>query len=253
MKWLRIGRIFFVLVLTLAMNCRLAENVPVMLADPLASALQATGAEAGEVSINAWGRLPVKPADEAALTRIVKQAMHEFGIDDTQVVLNQSTSRYQRMVRAEMTDDNSHLVVIAEELYPGGQTQAAEVYLVINLETRQYNEAAVVNSKAKISRIMAEFDGIPQITTCLVGWLDGKLMKDEQDRRLGDAFDAIEAKTVSSTTTDQYVSSTGMSPLIQQKLQVGNDQININMAMRYSPLDNRTYVIIGSPVITLEY
>jgi hypothetical protein len=45
----------------------------------------------------------------------------------------------------------------------------------------------------------------------------------------------------------------GYSPLVADSLHVNGKEMNVNMAVRYSLTDDRTYFLIGSPVITQEY
>jgi len=244
-------KVLFLLVFFMTAYCRPAENVPVMLHEPLASAMQATGAEISSISINGWGKLPVNSANEAELTRMVKRVMAELQISEYSVT--KTTTRYQNLARAESLVEDTHITVIAEQLNPVTKGKPTEVYLVVNVEMQTQDERVIKTLNTKISKIMAEFGATGQITTCLLGWLDGKLMKDERDRRLDDAFAAINAAKISANTNDQYISATGFSPLIDKKLQIGRNEVNINMALRYSPYEHRTYVIIGSPVITIEY
>ncbi|MBC8016841.1 MAG: YwmB family TATA-box binding protein, partial [Sporomusaceae bacterium] len=105
----------------------------------------------------------------------------------------------------------------------------------------------------KITGIIEKFGSSPQISTCLIGWLDGKLIDGEEHRLLERAFMVIDARIINKINTEQFVSYTGFTSEITNWLQVADEKINLNIAMRYSPYDNRTYITIGSPIITQEY
>ena len=251
MKSLGRFKVLFLLIFFMTAYCRSAENVPVMLREPLASAMQATGAEISTVSVNGWGKLPVNSASEAELIKMIQQTMEKLGIAEYSVTT--TTTRYQNLARAESLIEGTHITVIAEQLNPVTKGKPTEVYLVVNVEVQTQDERTIKTLNTKISKIMTEFGATGQITTCLLGWLDGKLMKDERDKRLDDAFASINAVKISVSTNDQYISATGFSPLIDTKMQIGRNEVNMNMALRYSSYEHRTYVIIGSPVITTEY
>ena len=87
----------------------------------------------------------------------------------------------------------------------------------------------------------------------MIGWLDGKLKDREWCDALQSAFKAIDAQVIDKLQTQHFASYTGFSPGIINRIQVGDQKINLNMAMRYSQYDNRTYITIGSPIITREY
>nr|WP_092071009.1 YwmB family TATA-box binding protein [Dendrosporobacter quercicolus]NSL48450.1 YwmB family TATA-box binding protein [Dendrosporobacter quercicolus DSM 1736]SDM17312.1 TATA-box binding [Dendrosporobacter quercicolus] len=246
-------KLLLITVLLMAVNLGRAENVPVTITQPLAAAMQATGAELGEISVNGWAKLPAAQTGETELIGITKQAMLELGFTGEEYELTVAVSRRQQAVRAVAVASDRQVAVIAEQLRPAGDGRPAEVYLAVNIELKTQDAQAATESSAKISKIITAFAGSPQISTCLVGWLDGKLVKDDWDKRLGDAFAVLNADLISSTSSAQYSSFTGFSPMLDKGLNIGDRRINVNAAMRYSPYDNRTYVIIGSPVITIEY
>jgi len=157
------------------------------------------------------------------------------------------------MVRAESKGENVHAVVVTEQLGPNSENNTGEVYLVVNIETKSYSEKAIQDWQTKISNVIGNFGGSPRITTCLIGWLDGKLRNDDWDSRLQDAFAAVDAKVSAASRDTNYTSYTGYTSAINDWLKVADSRVNLQAAMRYSPYDDRTYVIIGSPVITIEY
>ncbi len=121
------------------------------------------------------------------------------------------------------------------------------------MESLTTEYTSIILLQEKINRIVKKFGDSPRISTCLIGWLDGKLMDGESESMLKSAFLAIDGVIVDQLQQEQYVSVTGFSSAMQDYLQVGGIKININIAIRYSQYDNRTYVIVGSPIITREY
>jgi hypothetical protein len=67
------------------------------------------------------------------------------------------------------------------------------------------------------------------------------------------AGQALGATYAELTVQQGYAGMTGFSPELPEGIVAGDRRINVNMAVRYSPGDNRTYVVIGSPVIAGEY
>ena len=245
-------RLVLLTVVFIMFNLGRAENVPVVLNEPLAAAMQATGAELSEISVNGWAKLPAGKLNEAELTIMAEQAMQALGYAEGEYRLTAGTARQQQAVRAVADEHDRQVTVIAEQLILG-DNRPVEVYIVINVEMKSQEEKAISEVNDRIGQIITDFGGRPQISTCLVGWLDGKLVKDDWDKRIADAFAVIDANVISTNSTDQYISSTGFSPLLGNWLKIGGSRMNVNAAMRYNSYDNRTYVIIGSPVITIEY
>ena len=128
-----------------------------------------------------------------------------------------------------------------------------EGYLVVNIEAKAAENHSISYMQEKVTRITSNFGPSPRINTCLIGWLDGKLRAGEWHKPLSDAFTVIEASIIDQLETEHFASYTGFTSEIPESLQAGDKKINLNMAMRYSQYDNRTYVTIGSPIITREY
>ncbi len=217
----------------------------------LNQALSATGAQVSEVDINGWVRGDSVPVDESFLEQNVRKAFTELGYDGNQVAIEKKQNNYFSQFRGEIRTDKSQLVVISQKIYPRS-AQPAECYTVINAGISVQN-ASGEEWERKITKTLAEFGPRPQINTCLVGWLDGKLNKNNLEHRLLLAFDSIQAIVQEPVFVDDFASFTGYTPSLARFLTVNHNKVNVNMAMRYHPVEEKTYVTVGSPVITREY
>jgi hypothetical protein len=217
----------------------------------LSQALAATGATVRSAEINGWVLLDSVPADEAILEDLVRTSFNKLGYDGKQVVIEKQQNKYFLQARGEIRADDLELVVISQVIYPQAN-KTAEAYTVINA-VRGHEFANNEAWEEKISKILIELGRQPRINTCLVGWLDGKLNKNTLKHRLVLAFDSIQAVAEDQMFDDDFASITGYTPKLANFFKVQQEKVNVNMAMRFSPSEERTYVIIGSPVITREY
>lgn len=229
---------------------KVQNQVTTAAVEPLLVAMEATGAKANDFTVNGWSQLPLQKGSEPNLTMLVETVMtgFDFGKENYKIMANESKSH--RSVRADAVRDNMGFTAIAQIIYPQGKDP--EVYLVVNMEAL-IDKQSLHAWEEKIAKIITDAQGTPRISTCLVGWIDDKLDNGQLRSRLHKAFSAIKAGVNDTVTDANFVSMSGYSDSIADSLTVAGKQINVNMAMRYSPSDNRTYVIIGSPVITREY
>lgn len=218
----------------------------------LSTAMVAAGVQVQEISINGWAELDQQNYPDEVLPDTVSRAMHLLGAKEGEYNLTTNTSKYHYTVRADKVASGYHAVVMAQVLYGVSQNKPREVYLVINIESIN-GEDTPKSYEKKVSEIITDIGGSPRITTCLVGWFDGKLDKDHWAGTINKAFKAIDAKVVDSVVNANFVSYTGYTPNVGDGLKVGDQRVNVHMAMRYSPYDDRTYITIGSPVIIREY
>ena len=238
----------FVLLMLLTM----IKYVPATSHDPLSSAMEATGAHVQEYSINAWVKLPGAHQTDQELQNIVEQVMEQLEVNAKNYEIMQQQRNKNRIVRAESIKPGYHAVAIAQ-VVSGKNVSEEEAYLVVNIESTIVESISMISLQEKMHKIVKNYGDSPRISTCLIGWIDGKLMDGESQNLLTSAFTAINGVIVDKLNQDQYVSVTGFSPVITDYLQVGGKKLNINIAVRYSKFDNRTYVMIGSPLITREY
>ncbi|GMB01337.1 YwmB family TATA-box binding protein [Pelosinus sp. IPA-1] len=238
------------LLLSLAMVKELPAATP---EEPLSQAMEATGAHVNEYSINAWVKLPDEKMNDNQLQEMVEKIMEQLGVNAEDYQLTQQQRGTHRTVQAEAIRPKWHTFVAAQVVPKQGDSSQMETYLVVNMESIVNENTSIQQLQRKISDSIKKNGVSPKINTCLIGWLDGKLVDGEQQRVLEKAFMAIDGVIIDKLKVENFLSYTGFSSIAGEWLQVGDKKVNINIATRYSQYDNRTYVIIGSPIITKEY
>ncbi len=229
------------------------ENTPAAKANsPLRTAMHATGARPAEWSINGWVKLPSDELTDAQVEGIVEETMSELGcVKDYK--LKREESKQHKVLQAEGLVHGVQVITIVRVVDNINNLGEKEGFLVINATSQAEGNDSIEKIQDQIYQIIKKNGPAPQITTCLIGWLDGKLKDREWCDALESAFKAIDAQVIDKLETQHFASYTGFSPGIINRIQVGDQKINLNMAMRYSQYDNRTYITIGSPIITREY
>lgn len=227
-------------------------SVPAARIGDLGPALAGAGASLEKVGYNAWARLPRADLSDAELQAVAEEAMARLGHKRGEYEVRHGRSERHRLVRAELAGPGLHAVVVAQVLYPAWDRQKAEAYLVVNVETLA-TDSDIAAGRTRVAAAASAGGGSPLITTCLVGWLDGKLEKDEWSGTLHSIRQTLGAAAIDTLVEANYASMTAFAPGLPDSLVVGDKRVNLNMALRYSPYDNRTYVVIASPVISGEY
>ena len=246
-------KIIFTSVLILLLLFGIVINAPAaeISSNLLGEAMKATGAQTEEVIINAWMKLPSEQIEDEQLVQLVQQVMAELGVDDYQVRREKENQQY--CVQGEAISSVFHALVIAKRIQIEKTPTQTGNYLIITIEDKTKENSFIPKMQEKIRQISKKNGSSPHINTCLIGWLNGTLRDGEQQDLLQKAFKAIDGTIIDKLETGQLSSYTGFALGIMEWLQVGDQKINLNMAMRYSQYDDRTYVTIGSPIITREY
>lgn len=130
--------------------------------------------------------------------------------------------------------------------YPG------ETSLFINLindeQILQNNDIIV-----KVEKIFDKYDKMMNVTSCIVGSIEGQIDIDKNEKKLLDFIDNLRGRVVEDYREEDIFSISAFTPLIEEYIYTGNQKMNLNIAVRYNEYENKTYVLIGTPIITVGY
>lgn len=245
----RIGKIGVCLTICLTLPFGTAQNVPVTVADPLGRAFQATGAELAKAYVTGRAELTAEEYEPDKAVKILKVIAARMDISLPAAAIERQDSDYQECFKLSFSDESRQTVI---SLIRRREGQNGASVIIHNIQKYpQYQDIAAV--KNNIYEILQIFNSSPLITTCLEGYLDGKLRKGEWEFCLKDSFAAVGARRISGLDNGTYMSHIGYSALLPEKITAGGEDVNFNVAMRYHSFDNRTYVTIGSPLIAVDY
>lgn len=244
------GRVF---ILVLAIVCCFsgrAQNVPVTIDDPLCRAMQATGAEV--IRSHMTGRVALaEGAMESTQARLILEAAaRELGIASTDI--ETQTSAAQQCFKLSYSDSERQAVIVVRRIQEG-HLVANEPELLIHIIQQNPLHTDITKTNQLMTKFLQKFNQMPQINTCLEGVLDGKLRKDEWAFYLQDAVDAIGVEVMDRIDDSAYMCYTGYTPVLPYKVMANSRMVNFHAAMRYHSFDNKTYIFIGSPLITVDY
>jgi homospermidine synthase len=93
----------------------------------------------------------------------------------------------------------------------------------------------------------------PKISSCIIGIYDGKLTENEMRSKIADAMSSVKAKEVEGLSNENLNSISAFSGNINSFILSNNKKVNMQIAIRYSSYDDKTYIWIGSPLIHVEY
>ncbi|MBX6395635.1 MAG: YwmB family TATA-box binding protein, partial [Alicyclobacillaceae bacterium] len=103
-------------------------------------------------------------------------------------------------------------------------------------------------------RKMLEVAGVePRMDTCLYGTLDDRMSETERRDRIAHALDAVRAREVEALRTPLVTSVSAYSAQMKEYIRTGNKKMNLQIAMHDDAYGNKTRVVVGTPIVTVEY
>jgi hypothetical protein len=127
-----------------------------------------------------------------------------------------------------------------------------ETYLIINMVDFRGPEFLDI-AKEKMKSAFQVFEQDPEINQLMIGFRKGRLEKASYQSVINGIFSSVGGKINGEVEEENYFSTTGYISSIHEKLKVGRDDVNIQVAMSFDELENKTYIYIGSPLVYSDY
>lgn len=115
-----------------------------------------------------------------------------------------------------------------------------------NKETKEYLETSTFDEIDQI------FHGNVNIFTCINSNIDDKIVK-SLPSHVNNLLTAFQAKEIETLQEDSFISTTAFSPLFSEKIKGATDDMNIQLGIRTEGLGGNTTLVVGTPIITIEY
>lgn len=219
----------------------------------LVGALKATGAVPEMMDIVDWSVINREFLDFSQMKKCRDEILEIFDakekiFDETQ----ENSERYRILNTVAKLDSETFLQIILQSVHlPEEYEKEPQTYLVVNVSGKNLDKVADCGRKAQEAVISLK--GKSKITSCVTGSFNGKLDKAKQKQVLENICDYLNISYTTKMQDEYTLNLMGYSPLLTEDIQILDKTYNINIAMRYNLEDDKTYIWIGTPVISLEH
>ncbi|MGI6485581.1 MAG: YwmB family TATA-box binding protein [Tepidanaerobacteraceae bacterium] len=149
-------------------------------------------------------------------------------------------------------DDDTLLHIIQQSVvFPAEFDINPQTYLVIAATGVDMSKLTEMNSKVK--EAVKLFEGESKITTCVSGTFNGKLNGADKANILNTITSILKIENIEKNCEELATSLTGYSSLLSEGIKIIDGIYNINIVLRYNSWEDKTYIWMGTPVISLEY
>ncbi|CDF57329.1 YwmB family TATA-box binding protein [Thermobrachium celere] len=109
------------------------------------------------------------------------------------------------------------------------------------------------NIKQIIFKNFIKYRALPKFSILITGKFDGRLTSAEMKQKAVDIIKKRGAIFINGIEDENLVSVSAFLPTLEDRKICDDKYVNLNIAFRYSSLNNCTYIWIGSPLIFVEY
>lgn len=219
--------------------------------DSLEKAFSASGANLVSGQIHIYGTKYPKSITKADLKSIAKTLVKYTGQISPNTYNETSNSNdYISVEQISYENTLGYSTTIKVETQKDGNNTGA--YASVTLDWVK-NKTGYEQLSKDICKGFETCGIIPRPAVTITGAFSGNMETSEMNKVANKVFSSINAKKVEGMRDEKVISVSAWSPKIGQSITVNEKTINLNLAIRYNKLENRTYLWIATPVIKTEY
>jgi hypothetical protein len=132
--------------------------------------------------------------------------------------------------------------------------QPVHAYIVYSVSGKEWNkrsETFFTTAQFK-NRLFDIFRGNPTIFSCMKGIVDDKLEK-VLPKTASKLLSVFHAKEIEALKEEKFMSVSAQSPLFTGSIDNQKDNMNLQIGIRSEGLGAKTTIVVGTPIITIEY
>ncbi|MEN3005697.1 YwmB family TATA-box binding protein [Dehalobacterium formicoaceticum] len=211
---------------------------------------QQSQATFAETKLQGWAKINEKYAAQEELSAFGGQIQGILGIKNPITKEEISEDRFRSLKIKGQIEKNFEAEVVFQSLKDTKNQE--ETYLIISMVDRR-GTGNLKEMEESIHTSFRLFDQQPKINQLLIGFYGGKLSPKSCQNRINEIFSALDGKIIGEVEEENYLSKTGYVPNFEETLKVDQQDLNLQAAMFYDELADRTYLYLGSPLIYADY
>jgi hypothetical protein len=211
----------------------------------LASVIQGENIQVDEWSIYAREKLPNFP-NQKNKEEYLKTIQKKFPKWEW------TESKDQRHWEAEAVSPSTSAIQEKIRFVSTPTNQRSQAYLIYEVKGHAWSDHMESFLKTHLSSTFSDiFQGKPTIFSCIKAEIDDKMVQTLSPSIYG-LLKAFNANEIESLSENAFISVTAASPLFAESLKSNHENINLQLAMRKG-LGAKTTLVVGTPIITIEY
>ncbi|MDO4453714.1 MAG: YwmB family TATA-box binding protein [Eubacteriales bacterium] len=192
-----------------------------------------------------FGKMKGSFMDEEERKQFLVKTAGQLGITEMgNVIEEQREGHILTQITAENTRSRTELKILT--------MSSKEQYLCVRISFENDLYSAMYY-RTRLSDLLEEKVEHPQNTMTAYGFYRGNLTVEEKDKITEEILDCFGAHTVSRQETEQLYTTYGYTGGIKDYIMLGDQAVNLNIAMTYNEIKDKTKVYVAIPVMSESY
>lgn len=182
-------------------------------------------------------------------------------IEDVRNYIGEMKQRFPDWVW-KMTTTKKHLEAVAV-LKMEGKTESIKISTPIKGQVQTYvlyeakglgwNRKLQLELQQQMSdRISDIFRGNPIFFSCMKGEFNDKMNK-TLSKRMEQVLNAFQAKEIEGLKEETFMSTSAYTSMFAGSVETNGNEMNLQIGMRNQGLGGETTLVVGTPIVTIEY
>ncbi len=242
--------IFFIIILLLS-GVLYGANEPdhSTVENVLGEGIESSGADILESTISCWGKINDIFMTAQQVEEKINKIILQLDLDENSIErLSDSNEDISKQIIYAFKDNRSYEIAI-ESINNGGK---GETYIIADVYINK-DSNDLIKEKEKLELILKGMGEQIKCNSCVIGTFNGRLNDIEIQQKLQTVLSTVKAKRVEGIEEPTISSISAYSSNIETYIMSNDKKVNIQIALRYSAYDDKTYIWVGSPLIHVEY
>lgn len=159
-----------------------------------------------------------------------------------------STKRHLEAVAVLKMEGKTESIKISTPIK--GPVQAYVLYEVKGLDWNQQLQFELQQQMS--NRISDIFRGNPIYFSCMKGEFNDKMNK-TLSKKMERVLNAFQAKEIEGLKEETFLSTSAYSTMFKGSVKTNENEMNLQIGIRHQGLGGKTTLVVGTPIVTIEY
>lgn len=202
-----------------------------------------------EIHIKEWSLYAREKADHFQSLEEVKEHAESLKekFPDWKWTINENLSHWE-LIGTNRTEGRKEYIKILSPT-----TNSSQTYMIYELKGSHLNKESEHFIKEKWSATVFDiFRGNATIFSCIKGEFSDNI-NTTLPKSINRLMALFQAEKIESIEENDFVSTSAYSPLFADSIKNNDKEMNVQIGMRNEGLGARTTIVVGTPIITIEY
>lgn len=205
-----------------------------------------------EAELNIWGEYIPKYMQKVEMAAVVHAMALKLGILDYTATMEETNEKRTYTATKIGADADTRIQLVETIKSLENDTFSAKNYLIVNIALKNKCES-VTYFEESLYHYFKELEIMPTTGLTITASKQGQISDIVAQDVMTDLIQALSGEVKSIYLEDELKTAYGYTNILEDYITSGGEKINMDLAVTYNEIEDKTYLYGAIPVITFEY